>query len=391
MIKKILFFIFLFFVIILSTLFFIQINTPCNCFLKEVGDSDDNKEELLKEKIGQMIMFGFRGTEIDEESRIVEFIQEVKIGGIVLFDYDIPSDSFPRNIISPEQTKSLISDLQEYSSTSLFIAVDVEGGKVNRLKEDYGFSAFLSPEELGNIGDYNFTEREALRISQELRDLGFNMNFAPVIDVNVNPDNPVIGRLGRSFSPDYQEVALHSKSFIRAHRQNNIISVVKHFPGHGSSLNDSHLGLVDVTETYKEEELFPYEFLQEESLLDAVMTAHVFNKEVDEEYPATLSPNFLEDILRERLGFKGVIISDDMQMGAIAGHYGKEDSIIRAINSGCDILLFSNNSQEDYNENLPYEVQNIIYQAVIDGKISKERINDSYNRIIKLKSEFNID
>jgi beta-N-acetylhexosaminidase len=166
---------------------------------------------------------------------------------------------------------------------------------------------------------------------------------------------------------------------------------VKHFPGHGSSLNDSHLGLVDVTETYKEKELFPYEFLQEESLLDAVMTAHVFNKEVDEEYPATLSPNFLEDILRERIGFKGVIISDDMQMGAIADHYGKEDSIIRAINSGCDILLFSNNGQEDYNENLPYEVQNIIYQAVIDGKISKERINDSYNRIIKLKSEFNID
>jgi beta-N-acetylhexosaminidase len=309
----------------------------------------------------------------------------------VLFDYDIPSDSFPRNIINPEQTKSLISDLQGYSSTSLFIAVDVEGGKVNRLKEDYGFSAFLSPEELGNIGDYNFTEREALRISQELRDLGFNMNFAPVIDVNVNPDNPVIGRLGRSFSSDYQEVALHSKFFIRAHRQNNIISVVKHFPGHGSSLNDSHLGLVDVTETYKEKELFPYEFLQEESLLDAVMTAHVFNKEVDEEYPATLSPNFLEDILRERIGFKGVIISDDMQMGAIADHYGKEDSIIRAINSGCDILLFSNNGQEDYNENLPYEVQNIIYQAVIDGKISKERINDSYNRIIKLKSEFNID
>jgi beta-N-acetylhexosaminidase len=391
MIKKILFFIFLFFVIVLSALFFIQINTPCNCFLKEVGDSDDNKEELLKEKIGQMIMFGFRGTEIDEESRIVEVIQEVKIGGIVLFDYDIPSDSFPRNIINPEQTKSLISDLQGYSSTSLFIAVDVEGGKVNRLKEDYGFSAFLSPEELGNIGDYNFTEREALRISQELRDLGFNMNFAPVIDVNVNPDNPVIGRLGRSFSSDYQEVALHSKFFIRAHRQNNIISVVKHFPGHGSSLNDSHLGLVDVTETYKEKELFPYEFLQEESLLDAVMTAHVFNKEVDEEYPATLSPNFLEDILRERIGFKGVIISDDMQMGAIADHYGKEDSIIRAINSGCDILLFSNNGQEDYNENLPYEVQNIIYQAVIDGKISKERINDSYNRIIKLKSEFNID
>ena len=349
-----------------------------------------NKEEELKKQIGQMIMVGFRGTEISKDSYITETIKDVKIGGVILFDFDVPSKSFPRNILNPEQTKELISNLQNYSSIPLFIAVDAEGGRINRLKPEYGFSEFLSPEKLRKIGKHEFTKQEALKLSQELKDLGFNMNFAPVVDVNINPNNPVIGALGRSFSSDPQEVVLHAQAFIEAHNQNNIIAVVKHFPGHGSSLEDSHFGMVDVTETYKKEEIIPYKLLQEKGLLSAVMTAHIFNRNVDKDYPVTLSYNFLNDILREEISFEGVVISDDMQMEAIANYYGIEDAVARAINSGCDILLFSNNSRAGFDEGLSYKVQKIIYEAVENGRISEERIVEASNRILNLKRHFKV-
>lgn len=356
----------------------------------EIKEIDLEEEIELKEQIGQMLMFGFRGTEIEPDSHIIKVIKEAKIGGVVLFDYDIPSRSYPRNIIDPNQTRKLISNLQEHSSTPLFVSVDVEGGKINRLKSEYGFSDFLSAKELGKIGEYEITKEEALKISKELKELGFNMNFAPVIDVDINSNNPVIGALDRSFSSDYREVVLHAKKFIEAHNENNTIPVVKHFPGHGSSFNDSHLGIVDVTETYKEEELFPYKELQNSGLLDVVMTAHIFNRNIDENYPVTLSHTFLSDMLRDEIKFKGVIISDDMQMKAISDNYGIEEAVIKAINSGCDILLFSNNSNLKYDENLAQEIQQIIYKAVQDGEISEQRITESYNRIINLKKDFNI-
>ena len=372
-------------------IFLSNMNLSCNYnHGSEIKNDNFNKEIELKKQIGQMLMIGFRGTDIKSDSHIVKIMEEVKIGGIVLFDYDVPSKSFPRNIINPKQTEELISNLQNYSSIPLLVAIDLEGGKINRLKSEYGFSDFLSAEELGKIGDYKVTEKEALKISQELSELGFNMNFAPVVDININPSNPIMGALDRSFSSDYREVALHAQAFIEAHNQNSVIAVAKHFPGHGSASNDSHLGMVDVTETYKEEEIFPYKELQEKGLLNVVMTAHIFNRHIDENYPATLSYIFLNNILRKEIEFEGVIISDDMQMKAISDNYGVEESIIKAINSGCDILLFSNNSQSEYDENLPYEVQRIIYEAVRDGRIPEERITESYNRIISLKRDFDI-
>ncbi len=388
--KKVLIFFILLITIPVLSVFLLKDIFPCSSCSFEIGNKS-SEEELLKEKIGQMIMVGFRGTEIEEDSYIVDVIKDVEIGGVIFFDFDVPSKSFPRNVINPEQTKNLIADLQNHSSVPLFIAVDVEGGEINRLDPDYGFSDFPSPEELGEVGNYSATEEVALDISQELKGLGFNMNFAPVVDVNINPENPVIGKIGRSFSSDYQEVSLHGQAFIEAHNQNSVIAVAKHFPGHGSSLEDSHLGLVDVTETYREEELIPYKEFQEKELLKAVMTAHVFNKNIDKDYPVTLSPNFIKDILREEIGFEGVVISDDMQMGAIVDNYERKEAIMRAINSGCDVLLFSNNSEIGYDKNLPYEIQEIIYHAVLNGEISEERIEESYNRIMELKRDFIID
>jgi len=342
----------------------------------------------LKQKIGQMLIVGFRGTEINRTSYISKTMNVLNLGGVILFDKDNPSGQFPRNITDPSQTKQLIEDLKEYSPSSLFVAVDAEGGWINRLKEKYGFKNIPSAEQMGK-GTIEETKNNALMLSQELKELGFNIDFAPDVDVNVDPENPVIGQLERSFSGEPDTVYEHASAFIEGLHENNIISAIKHFPGHGSSTSDSHLGMVDVTNTYQQEELIPYQKLIENGYSDMVMTAHIVNTNIDPTYPATLSPLFIKNILREQLGFKGVIVSDDMQMGAIVDNYGFEEAIIKSINAGCDMLILSNNGKT-YDEQAPYSAVNIILKAVKKGEISERQINDSYNRIQELKNKYNI-
>jgi len=343
----------------------------------------------LNQMIGEMIILGFRGTEIESSSRIVRDINKYNIGGIILFDYDVPSKSFPRNIENPQQTKQLIEDIKEKTRSDLFIAVDAEGGYVNRLKAEYGFVQIESAEVLGE-GNPEDTYIKAMPLGEELDFLGFNLNFAPVVDVNINKDNPVIGSLERSFSDDPVKVYRHAGYFIDAMHKYNIITAIKHFPGHGSSTEDSHLGLVDVTNTYDEEtELFPYRKLIEDGKTDIVMTAHIMNKNIDPDNPATLSSIFLQDILRDKLNYQGAVISDDMQMGAITDRFGFEEAITGAINAGCDLLILSNNGLE-YDENIAQKAVDAINKAIGEGKITEEKINDSYNRIKQLKEKYGI-
>jgi len=178
--------------------------------------------------------------------------------------------------------------------------------------------------------------------------------------------------------------------FIENHSKNNIITVEKHFPGHGSATKDSHKGLTDVTDTYKNEELSPYQKLNEEGLLKAVMVAHIINKKIDKNYPATLSEYFLQNILRNQIGFKGIIISDDMQMSAISNNYKLDEVVIMAINAGVDIISVLNNSPSGYDNKMAYKVRDIIFNAVKENKIKEEKIIESYNRILDLKKEFKI-
>jgi len=345
----------------------------------------------LKQKIGQMLIVGFRGTEINKTSYISKAVNVLNLGGVILFDKDNPSNRqiLERNITSPAQVKQLITDLNQYSKTPLFISVDAEGQYVNRLKESYGFKNIPSAEQMGK-GSVEETKNQGDILGKELKELGFNMDFAPVVDVNVNPENPVIGQLERSFSADPEKVYEHASSFIDGLHQNGIITAIKHFPGHGSSTKDSHSGLVDVTNTYKQEELAPYEkLIKEKGYSDMVMTAHIMNTNIDKEYPATLSPLFIKNILRQQLNFKGVIISDDMQMGAIVDNYGYGEALIKAINAGCDLLIISQNGKT-YREEDPYNAVNIIFKAVRDGTISKQQINESYDRITALKEKYGI-
>jgi len=343
----------------------------------------------LDRMIGEMLILGFRGTEVDNTSKIVKDINKYNIGGVILFNYDVPSKSFPRNIVDPKQTKKLIEDLKKLTRSDLFIAVDAEGGYVNRLKAEYGFMQIESPEVLGESSPQN-TFLKILPLGMELNDLGFNLNFAPVVDVNINKNNPVIGHLERSFSDDPVKVYEHAGYFIDAMHQYNIITAIKHFPGHGSSTEDSHLGLVDITDTYNEEvELFPFKKLIEGGKTDIIMTAHIMNTNIDPDNPATLSSIFLKDILRGRLNYEGVIVSDDMQMGAIATYFGFEEAIIKAINAGCDLLIFSNNGRE-YDDDIAQKAVEVIKKVIIERKITEEEISSSYNRIKQLKEKYGI-
>ncbi|MCK9578688.1 beta-N-acetylhexosaminidase [bacterium] len=353
--------------------------------------SNAAKDQELKKMIGQMLVVGFRGTEVDKDSYIIKEIKNNNIGGILLFDKDNPSNNtIKRNIENPEQVKKLITDIKSLSSnSSIFVSIDAEGGYVNRLKPKYGFNNIMSAEKIGQTNNTEIAKSEGEKIGSELKELGFNLDFAPVVDVNTNPSNPVIGYLERSFSDDPMKVFLYANSFINGLHQKEVVAAIKHFPGHGSSTSDSHLGMVDVTSTYSAKELIPYANLIKNGYNDVVMTAHIVNQNIDKDNPATLSPIFIQGLLRNVLGFKGVVISDDMQMGAITDHYGQENAAIKAVNAGCDMLIISNNIKV-YDEEAPSKIIDALYQAVKSGKISEKRIYESYNRIQNLKKTYNI-
>jgi beta-N-acetylhexosaminidase len=265
------------------------------------------------------------------------------------------------------------------------VAVDAEGGLINRLKQRYGFIPIPSHQELGKKDNLEETERFSSFLAQELSLLGFNLNFAPVVDLNLNPENPVIGGLGRSFSEDPGKVFNHARAFISGQHKYGILTSIKHFPGHGSSKEDSHKGLVDVTDTYSSKELEPFQELIKSSMADLVMTAHIINRNIDPDYPATLSSRYIKEILRKEMGFQGVVVSDDLQMGAITENYGFEEALVRSINAGCNLLILSNNSI--YDESIPYNAVEMIFKAVKDGRIEKSSITDSWSLIKKLKNK----
>lgn len=332
---------------------------------------------------GQMILSGFRGTEIDEHHHIVRDITVYHLGGVILFSYDVVLSSRIRNIIDQEQLMRLTNDLTEKSNNKLLIAIDQEGGAVARLNKRTGFPETVSAAKLGENDNLIETKKQGELIGKILSECNINVNFAPVVDINSNTDNPIIGYLGRSFSAEPEKVVLHAQAFIRGMREYNIVSCLKHFPGHGSSADDSHLGITDVTDTWSEEELIPFKELIKSEYADMIMIGHLVNNNIDPDYPATLSEKFITDILRNQLEYNGLIISDDLGMKAITDHYELEETIYLALNAGVDILLFGNNMEFD--PDIVPKVHETMISLVRQGKISEERIAESYKRIRDLK------
>jgi beta-N-acetylhexosaminidase len=340
----------------------------------DINDAD------LKKQIGHMLLIGFDAEQVDNNSDIIKQINTYELGGVVLYDRFYSDKTRVKNIRSPQQLQELTSRLKSLSKQPLLIAVDQEGGKIVRLKPAYGFDEFPSANSLSSqsISEAQNTYRD---MAEMLSKNGLNCNLAPVVDLAVTPQNEVIVGLERSYGRDADTVVRYADILIQEQKKAGVLSVLKHFPGHGSSLDDSHLGFVDITDTWSTEELLPYKQLIATKAIDMIMTAHVFNEHLDKKYPATLSHNVNTKLLREEMGFDGVVVSDDLQMKAISKYYSLAETVTLAINSGVDILLFANQLDVQDTD----ELIETILQQVKQGAIPLQRIEESNRRIRALQ------
>jgi beta-N-acetylhexosaminidase len=335
--------------------------------------------DSLDLKIGQMLLIGFPGPEVDQ--KVLEEVRRGKVGSIIIFEKNIPAKN------SFVGLKKITWTYQKAAPIPLFICIDQEGGRVNRLKDKYGFPRSITAAAMAKARSLDSVRFYSEATAATLAGLGINVNFAPVVDLASNPDNPIIAKYGRAFSANEDSVTLLAREFIKGHRKYNVLTSLKHFPGHGSSKEDTHLGIADVTNTWDERELKPYRDLINSGHADAVMTSHIVNKKLDGDgNPGTLSEDILTGILRKKLRFDGVVFTDDMQMHAITKHYGLEDAIRLSINAGVDIMTFSNNISGS-DERTVDKVHSIIRGLVKRGVISEGRIDQSFDRIMRAKRQ----
>ncbi len=332
--------------------------------------SKDFSKEEIEKLIGNMIILGFEGESVPKS--LQKDIKKYHLGGVVLFG---------KNIKNPKQLKKLTFDLKKEAKYPLLICVDEEGGSVERLKGE-GFIRTPSADRVAKKGDLSYAKRVYFKLAKELKKEGFNCNFAPVLDLALNSKNLVIVKKGRSYGSDPKEVVKYAEIFIKELKSNQILPVLKHFPGHGSSFGDTHKGFTDISSTWRKKELLPYKRLIDENLADAVMVAHVFNDRLDSKYPATLSYRVATKLLREGLGFEGIVISDDMQMGAISKNYSLKDSVTLAINAGVDVLLFANQTKKRVKAK---DIVEIVYKQIKNGKIDLKTILRANERIKRVK------
>lgn len=354
-----------------------------SCLASALSFAQVKTNDSLDIKIGQMIMVGINNrTEITETDALIQELKDNKAGGIILFEKNIAKTK------SPEKLKALISAMKAAAPIPLLVSIDEEGGKVHRLKEKYGFVSMPSAAYLGKLDNSDSTLFYNRRLAAELAELGINFNYAPTLDIAINPENKVIVQKERSFSAQEKIVTKHALLCIQAQHENGVKTILKHFPGHGSSAGDSHVGIVDVTQTWDFKELFPYYDVIRSGNCDAIMTAHIINKNWDTSYlPATLSDKVINGVLRGWLGYKGVVFSDDMQMHAISKNYGFERSIEMAINAGVDIVMFGNNVDPKDKPVTASDVHAVIKKLVAEGKVTNERVNLAYLRIMRLKNK----
>lgn len=317
------------------------------------------------EKLGQMVMIGIQGTKVDDDS--LYMLNQYHMGGVILFD---------RNMENPEQVKQLTSDLQAQSNEKvpLFIGIDEEGGDVVRMAEK--LTPPPSQKEIGATGDIEQAKTWAIKTAKSLKDMGINVNFAPVADVGSNDK--------RSYSTDTNTVIDFVRAATKGYQQENIIYSLKHFPGIGKGRVDSHVdsSSIDVAkEVLMTEDIIPFKTIIDENDPNDyfILVSHLKYPALDEEYPASLSSKIMTDLLRNELGYKGIIITDDMEMGAVANHNDFRSIGVKAVKAGVDIVLVCHE----------YEHQQEVYLGLLDavnsGEISQERIDESVKRIIKVK------
>ena len=306
-------------------------------------------------------------------------IAEDGLGGVILFSRDQLTGG-ARNIESPRQLTKLVADLRALApDRTLLVAIDQEGGRVARLSPATGFPAFAGEHEIATKGD-RAIEAWARSIATTLASVGINLNLAPVVDLDVNPDGPAIGALGRSFSDDPAAVTHDATIEVRAHRDAGVRTALKHFPGLGSASTNTDFGVADVTKTWSPTELEPYRAMIAAGDVNSIMVGNLVNGQVDPEAPASLSAPTVTGLLRGQLGWDGVVVTDDLGAGAITDSFGADDAIRLALAAGNDLLLFAN--QQTYDPDLASHVVGVVAGLVRDGAISEARIDESYARAV---------
>ncbi len=327
----------------------------------------------LDEKIGQMIIAGFYGTEINDY--IVSLVNDARVGGIIFFG---------RNFVSLNQTTELLNDIKELDPKyPLFLSVDEEGGSVSRL-----------PSEIDDLPSARWFRRNigqdkafdlGVVIGETLSTFGFNMNYAPVLDVDNGKSSSVMG--SRSYSTDPQVVGEMGSMVSKGMEYAGVISVVKHFPGHGDVAVDSHEGVPVLRfsmERLTQNELKPF-VIAIANDIPAIMVGHLAINVIDKKTPASLSYPILTGLLRQTMGYDGVIITDDLGMGAIRKDYSQSEAAVLAVLAGADVVMVS------HYENDPFRVVEAIKEAILDGVITEARIDESVTRILRLKTRFSLD
>lgn len=347
----------------------------------------------LAHKIAQMLIMGFDGTDMTEASTLKSWLEYAPLGGVLLFDYDLSLKKPGKNLVHRQQIKRLLTEIQNFNqhthptAPALFTAIDYEGGAVDRLKNIKDSIITISAEEQASLKQDAFKNCIAT-MAEELHSLGFNLNFAPVVDLNLQEKAGIIGQLKRSFSSNGEIVAEKAQLFVEEFAKVDIATCYKHFPGHGSACGDTHTDFVDVSETFKQDELLPYLSLSQKNEYPVmIMTAHVINRMLDPEgLPATLSKTILSELLRNQLGYQGVIISDDLQMHAISKNYSLDKALELSINAGSDMLIIAN----QLDQISAIDVIEKVIQLVKKGLIPISRINEANRRIKKLKTNLKL-
>lgn len=329
----------------------------------------------LQEKIGQLLIVGFDGITLDDN--ITNLIRNKYIGGVIFFRNNIDSLTGVVNLVNQ------FKEINRGNKVPLFISVDEEGGVVSRVPQE--FKKLPSASYVGSFNSEEISYKEGEIIANELKLMGYNMDYAPVLDILSNSQNTVIGN--RAFGEISEVVSNLAVEVMKGIQDNEVIPVVKHFPGHGDTTLDSHYGLPLVEKTL--DELKSLEFIPFENAIkngaDAIMISHILLKNVDSENPATMSKVIVSNILRESMGFKGVVITDDMTMGAITQNYDIGEASVKAIEAGVDIVLVCHGYDNEM------KVINSIEEAVASEVISEERINESVYRILYLKDKYNLN
>ena len=361
----------------------------------------ENLQQTLCKQLGQLVCVGFHGTTLTDPGvrKIIEQAEAGLIGGVIIYRY---------NIINRVQLTQLLQGIQEATTEfPLFVFVDQEGGKIQRVDSSQGFKETLSAKRVAADLSPKAAQQHYADLGQELQAAGFNFDLAPCVDLDGDPPGPAIGQLDRSYSQDVTTVTTYAQTMLEGLGSQGVLGCLKHFPGHGRARGDSHTGLLDITHTWTAAELEPFKQLVSRGVVDAVMTSHLVHQHVDAGTPVTFSTEWLR-ILREDLGFDGVIVADDLHMGAVIRHYTLNETVVQGLTAGLDLLMFSNNPlaaqpqgiRHDLNAtmatvstgawvvadpDLPAKVIFEATKAVVAGQLTEGVINAAYERVIELK------